>query len=177
MIPICRPSLEQWCLFCKLTETIPVYLIMSTFWQEKTLFHVVVTSFQAASDHRHLNCYPASLFIYLFLLLFFLPLNLILKYVSYSAEISHLAVGCREGISLLVSDWLSQLSLCWAQSLLSDTAAHSHRQKYPANWMAHVRHSPRGTALCVSVCVQQKDRQWVKAKQRQEKEGKKGRTV
>lgn len=41
-----------------------------------------------------------------------MSLNLIIKYVSYSAEISHLAVGCREGISLLVSDWLSQLSLC-----------------------------------------------------------------
>lgn len=85
-------------------------------------------------------------------------LNLIIKYVSYSVEISHLAVECREGISLLVSDWLSQLSLRWAQSLLSDTAAHSHRQKYPANWMAYVRHSPQGTAPRVSVCVQQKDR-------------------
>lgn len=37
--------------------------------------------------------------------------NLIIKYVSYSAQISHLAVGHGEGISLLVRDWLSQFSL------------------------------------------------------------------
>lgn len=42
---------------------------------------------------------------------FFTSVNLIIKYVSYSAQISHLAVGRREGISLLVSDWLSQFSL------------------------------------------------------------------
>lgn len=80
-------------------------------------------------------------------------LCLIRMYVSYSAEISHLAVGCREGISLLVSDWLSQLSHRWAQSSQSDTAAHSHRQKYPANWMAYVSHSPQGTAPRASLCI------------------------
>lgn len=99
---------------------------------------------------------------------FFMFLNLIIKYVSYSAEISHLAVGCREGISLLVSDWLSQLSLRWAQSLLSDTAAHSHRQKYPANWMAYVRHSPQGTAPFVFACVQEKVKPWVNENEQQQ---------
>lgn len=56
---------------------------------------------------RHLNCYGVRVCFFFFST----SLNLIIKYVSYSAEISHLAVGCREGISLLVSDWLSQLSL------------------------------------------------------------------
>lgn len=50
----------------------------------------------------------ASLYVFFF---FFTFPNLIIKCVSYSAQISHLAVGCEEGISLLVSDWLSQLSL------------------------------------------------------------------
>lgn len=92
---------------------------------------------------------------------FHVPKNLIKKHVSYSVQISHLAVGCRQGISLLVSDWISQFFHRRAQSLLSDTAAHSHRQKYPANWMAYVRHSPQGTAPCVCVCVCTTERQIV----------------
>lgn len=64
---------------------------------------------------RHLNCYGVAVCFFCFfcisIFLFSSSLNLIMKCVPYSAEISHLAVGCGEGISLLVSDWLSQLSL------------------------------------------------------------------
>lgn len=65
------------------------------------MFYVVVTSFQTARDHEAFVFSCISLFL----------LNLIIKCVPYSAEISHLAAGRTEGISLLVSDWLSQLSL------------------------------------------------------------------
>lgn len=71
----------------------------------------------------------------------------------------------RESLCLLVTGFHSSPS-AEQKSLLSDTAAHSHRQKYPANWMAYVRHSPQGTALRVSVCLQQKDRPWVNEKER-----------
>lgn len=145
MIPICRASLEQCCLLCNPTETTPVPLIMSPFWQEKFLFYDVVTSLQEACDHKTFKLlWRCRIY-----LLNYLFSDMIIKYAFFF--LLRLAIWLWDAgrESLLVSDWLSQLSLCCARSALSDTAAHSHRQKYPANWMVHVRHSPQGTARCV----------------------------
>lgn len=105
MIPICRTSLKPRQLFYRLTEATPVRLIIETILKGLCFMSLSPHSRQLVTT-RHLNCYGVCVWFF-----FSTFVNLIIKYVSYSAQISHLAVGHGEGISLLVRDWLSQFSL------------------------------------------------------------------